>query len=86
MIRKSRWWLAVLWCCLPTALAQQLAPARAPTPGSPVEIRAHRQTRDGTHRLAEGDVELLYRSIVLTADKLAYDESSGEIEAVGNVH
>ena len=86
MFRASRWWLTVLWCCLPLALAQQPEPGQAPPLGSAVEIRAHRQVRDGAHRLAEGDVELLYKSIVLTADRLAYDESSGEIEATGDVH
>lgn len=37
-------------------------------------------------RSAEGDVELLYGDIVLTADELLYDESSGEVTASGNVH
>ena len=84
--------LAVL-CCLSAALGQE-PPEAPPSPrasralalGSAVEIRAHRQLREGTLRRAEGDVELLYRGIVLTADKLEFDESSGEVEAAGNVH
>lgn len=54
--------------------------------GSAVEIRAHRQRREGSRQVASGDVELRYRNVVVTADELEYDETSGEIEANGNVH
>ena len=53
---------------------------------SAVEIRANSQSREGPLRKASGDVELLYKSIVLTSNELRYDEDSGEITAVGDVH
>ncbi|MCY4597116.1 MAG: LPS assembly protein LptD [Bryobacterales bacterium] len=51
-----------------------------------MEIRAHSQFQDGALRRAVGDVELRYKSVVLTADELEYDEASGGVEARGNVH
>ena len=86
-------WLVALCCWLSAALGQQptespseARPPRAPALRSAVEIRAHRQLREGRLRRAEGDVELLYKSFVLTANELEYDESTGEVEAAGNVH
>ncbi len=91
-LRVPLWMVALFWC-LTAAVGQQPPEAQSePRPprslalGSAVEIRAHRQLRQGTLRRAEGDVELLYKSIVLTANELDYDESSGEVEAIGNVH
>ncbi len=81
----------LLW--LPVAMGQptdgnQASPTQTQTSSirSAIEIRAHTQSREGPLRQASGDVELLYRSIVLTSDQLSYDEESGEITAVGDVH
>lgn len=86
-------WLAGLYLWLPLATGQQpdgppTDPAhfRAPSIRSAVEIRAHSQSREGRSRQASGDVELLYRNIVLTSDELRFDEESGDIEAIGDVH
>ena len=88
--RYALWWsLAALSCCVPAAGQQAPAPddpLPAAAARSAVEIRADTQLRDGPLRKAAGDVELTYRSVVLTADELVYDETSGEIEALGNVH
>ncbi len=51
-----------------------------------VEIRAHRQSKEGSTRSAEGDVELLYGDFVLRASSLRFDEETGDIEAEGSVH
>lgn len=61
-------------------------PAAGPTMRAAVEIRAHSQLREGPLRQATGDVELLYNDIILTCNELRYDEHSGEITAVGDVH
>ncbi len=37
-------------------------------------------------RHASGDVELRYRSIVVTADTLSFEEGNGDVTAAGNVH
>lgn len=85
--------ILIFLCFLSAALGQEPPeappghrPSRALALGSAVEIRAHRQLREGTLRQAEGDVELLFKGIVLTADRLEYDESSGEVGATGDVH
>lgn len=85
--------LVGLFCWLPVAVGESAdglhsapGPAQAPPIRSAVEIRANSQLREGPVRQAVGDVELLYKSIVLTSNELRYDEGSGEIEALGNVH
>ena len=60
--------------------------AQSPAPRAAVEIRADSQFQDGALRRAVGDVELRYRSVILTADELEYDEASGDVEARGDVH
>ena len=57
-----------------------------PTLRATLEIRAHTQRREGPIREAEGDVELRYGNIVLTANKLRFDDSTGELRATGSVH
>ena len=86
-------WLVALGGCLAVASGQtppDTSPApsqsRFPAPRAAVEIRAHSQFQDGALRRAVGDVELRYKSVVLTADELEYDEASGGVEARGNVH
>ena len=91
--RQFSCWLVVLCVWLPVATGQQpeAPPAsqgqnRALSIRSAVEIRAHSQRREGPLRQATGDVELLYKSIVLTSDELRYNEESGDLTAVGDVH
>ena len=86
-------WLVALGGCVAVASGQSPpdtspAPsqARFPAPRAAVEIRAHSQFQDGALRRAVGDVELRYKSVVLTADELEYDEASGDVEARGSVH
>ena len=85
--------LVALGCCLEAASGQSppgRAPdplqAQSPAPRAAVEIRADSQFQDGALRRAVGDVELRYRSVILTADELEYDEASGDVEARGDVH
>ncbi len=85
--------LALLGCSTVGAAGQQategLTTAGASGPPAiraAIEIRSHYQRSTGPLRLATGDVELLYKHIVLTTDELEYNEATGDIEARGNVH
>ena len=51
-----------------------------------VEIRAESQQRVGDRYHLEGDVELLYGDVRLTADQADYDSATGEVVAQGNIH
>lgn len=84
--QQSCLWLLALCCLLPGASGQEAAAPGLASSRSAVEIRAHRQARQGQLRQASGDVDLRYRGIALTADRLSFDEGSGDIEAQGNVH
>lgn len=61
-------------------------PSQVTASRNAVEIRAHRQSKEGSTRSAEGDVELLYGDFVLRASSLRFDEVTGDIEAEGSVH
>lgn len=84
--------LAICGCLLIAEAHSQTQPSLAPVSsqplalGSAVEIRAHTQLQEGSHRLARGDVELRYRQLVLTADELKYNLETGVVEASGQVH
>lgn len=60
--------------------------AQAPFVQHAVEIRSLEQRTDGPLRVASGDVELRFKSVVLTADIVEYNESSGDLKAEGNIH
>jgi len=50
-----------------------------------VEIFADRQQRSKETYILRGNVELRYRGLTLRADEVTYNETSGEVEARGNV-
>ncbi len=78
--------LLVVLCVLAPALSGQTA-GNAPIARErgALEIFSTTQLREGPMRLARGDVELRYNSIVLTADEMDFNEETGEVEARGNV-
>jgi LPS-assembly protein len=65
-------------------------PRLAPVPGPgksliPVHIAANTQRKDGSVYTLLGDVEVLYKGYVLHADKMNYNEDTGEARAEGHV-
>ena len=85
--------LAIVACSAAPASGQ--LPARAggapSTSDAPyvqhaVEIRSLEQRSDGPLRVATGDVELRFKGVVLTADIVEYNESTGDLSAEGNIH
>lgn len=60
--------------------------AQAPFVQHAVEIRSLEQRSDGPVRVATGDVEVRFRGVVLTADIVEYNESTGALNAEGNIH
>ena len=60
--------------------------SQAPFVQHAVEIRSLEQRSDGPVRVATGDVELRFKSVVLTADIVEYNESTGDLKAEGNIH
>lgn len=85
--------LAIMASSAATASGQLLVPAGG-APSTPqatsvqhaVEIRSLEQRTDGPLRVATGDVELRFKSVVLTADIVEYNESTGDLKADGNIH
>ncbi len=78
--------LAVLCVFVPAASAQQVADTPLVRERGALEILSDTQVRDGAMRLARGDVELRYNSLILTADELDFNEETADLEARGNVH
>lgn len=60
--------------------------SQAPVVRHAVEIRSLEQRSDGPLRVATGDVELRFKSVILTADVVEYNESTGDLKAEGNIH
>jgi LPS-assembly protein len=65
-------------------------PRLEPVPGTgktliPVRIAANTQRKDGTVYTLLGDVEIRYNDYVLHADKMNYNEDTGEARAEGHV-
>ena len=71
---------------LPDPVGGGPSTARAPFVQHAVEIRSLEQRSDGPLRVATGDVEVRFKSVVLTADIVEYNESTGDLEADGNIH
>ncbi len=93
MCSMYRIWLAIIACSATPAFGQILAgtvgtssAGSAPFVRHAVEIRSHEQRTNGPVRVATGDVELRFKSIVLTADEVEYNEATGDLKAGGNVH
>ena len=59
--------------------------AARPDGGELVRITADRQEKSGHLYHLRGNVEILFRDVRLTADEVDYDESSGDLDARGNV-
>jgi LPS-assembly protein len=53
--------------------------------GDEVIIKARQQEKKGNIFTLSGDVEVSYREIVLRADEMVYDQSTGEVKANGHV-
>ncbi len=65
-------------------------PRLEPVPGPgktliPVHIAANTQRKDGAVYTLLGDVEIRYKDYVLHADKMNYNEDTGEARAEGHV-
>lgn len=63
---------------------QPTPPPARPT-GNEVIIKAREQEKAGDVFTLRGDVEVAYRDVVLRADEIVYDQSTGEIKATGHV-
>ena len=74
--------LLLLACTVPPAGAAQL---RVPAGRGIVELQAKQQRREGNVFLADGEVDIRYQTMRLRADHVAYDTSTGEATANGNV-
>ena len=57
----------------------------APRQGEPVTIRAQQQEKQGDIYTLRGDVELDFRTYILRADHITYNDGTGEIIATGHV-
>ena len=52
-----------------------------------ITVRAERQSRTGKHDyLAEGNVEVSYRDLLLKADQICGNDSTGDVEGEGNIY
>ena len=60
-------------------------PEPAPASGIPVRWEAHEQTRVGDVWTLTGNVVLYYRDYIFRADKIAYHQSTSELEAEGHL-
>jgi LPS-assembly protein len=67
-----------------TLLAQELAPPQRET--GDLEVFAVKQETVGDTRYFRGSVEFRLNNVVLRSEELDYNETSGEVEARGNVH
>jgi LPS-assembly protein len=75
---------------LPDAPDAEELPRLVPVPGSnkkmvPVHIAANTQRKDGPVYTLIGEVEVDYKDYVLRADKMNYNEDTGEARAEGHV-
>lgn len=82
-------WLTLLLAALPASA--QLLPEgffdQVPTTGGQAQIEADLLSYDGQLDVisAEGDVVMRYEGYQLTGDKLSYNQTTGELDFVGNV-
>ncbi len=61
------------------------AEAIAPAAGEPITIRAQQQEKAGNIYDLRGDVEIDFRTYVLKADEITYNEATGDITARGHI-
>jgi LPS-assembly protein len=72
----------------PPAQKEAASPPREPPArpvGDEVIIKARQQEKKGDIFTLSGDVEVAYRDLVLRADEIVYDQSTGEVKANGHV-
>ena len=55
------------------------------TPGEEVTIKAREQAKQGNIYTLRGDVEIDFRSYVMRADEIVYNQENGDVEANGRV-
>jgi LPS-assembly protein len=79
----SRSLLALLFSLAVGARAQ--TPAGPPPSADVVEILAATQQKAGDTYLLQGNVEIRYRGMTLTADEVTYNEKTRVVEARGNI-
>lgn len=56
-----------------------------PMPGEDVTIRAKEQEKQGNVYRLKGDVEIDFRSYVMRAEEITYDQETGDVTATGKV-
>ncbi len=83
---KSVWHLALLLVGPASLVALAQGPASPIEPGDGVTFESFRQEQDGDVYRLRGSVEIRTRGIVLTAEEVDLDDSTGELEARGKVH
>ena len=74
---------------LPEDPGQEVLPVARPEPapesGVPVRVDADRQSRTGDTWTLSGNVVIHYGDYIIRADKIAYHQSTSELEAEGNL-
>lgn len=70
----------------PSAERFPLAVAVPPPAEQKVVIEADKQSRNGDRLLLQGNVSLTYGAYRVDADRVEYDEATGELEATGHLH
>ena len=73
---------------LPDSPGAELYPVAVPVPepnGTKVVLESDRQTRSGDTVLLEGDVNITYGSYRVEADRIAYNQATGDLEATGHI-
>ena len=74
---------------LPDAPASDRYPVAVPVPEASerrVILKSDRQTRNGDKVLLEGNVRIQYGSYIVEADRIAYNDATGEAEVAGHLH
>lgn len=77
----------VVTCQLPTPATAPAASAQSPAllPSEEVTIKAQTQGKDHDIYHLQGDVEITYRSYILRADEVTYNQATGDMSATGDV-
>jgi LPS-assembly protein len=60
-------------------------PVSSPLSGVPVKLESNQQEKHGSVFTLSGDVRIEYKDYVLSADKISYDQETGDAEADGHV-
>ncbi len=74
---------------LPEAPLAEALPIAVPVPlktGSKVVLESQRQSRDGDVLVLEGDVHIQYGTYSVEADRVQYNDNTGDVVAAGHLH